>query len=49
MARAIIDNRWTQPEDLKAFKSDGYRFDPKTSTEDVWVFSRKAKPPMTQA
>ncbi len=46
MARAIIDNRWTKPEDLKAFKSEGYCFDPKASTEDVWVFSRKAKPPV---
>lgn len=42
MARAIVDNRWTDSIDLKGFKSGGYRFDPKTSTKDEWVFSRKA-------
>ena len=49
MARAIIGNRWTRAEDLKAFKSDGYRFDPKSSDDAVWVFSRKAKPTQTRA
>ncbi len=49
MTRAIIDNRWTKAEDLKAFKTDGYRFDPKSSDDAVCVFSRKAKPPQIRA
>jgi len=43
MARAIIDNRWTKPDDLKKFNSDGYRFDTKASSEDLFVFTRKQK------
>jgi cytoplasmic iron level regulating protein YaaA (DUF328/UPF0246 family) len=43
MARAIVDHRWEKPEDLKQFNTAGYRFDPKASDEQVWVFSRKSK------
>ena len=43
MARAIVDNRWTNPDDLKKFTTGGYRFDARSSNDDVWVFSRKAK------
>lgn len=48
MARAIIDNRWTKAEDLKAFKTDGYRFDPKLSGEASLVFTREARAPMAR-
>tara|TARA_Y100000817_G_scaffold226431_1_gene179257 strand:+ start:287 stop:1066 length:780 start_codon:yes stop_codon:yes gene_type:complete len=44
MARAIIDNRWTDACDLKRFNSGGYKFNPKLSTDDEWVFSRNTKP-----
>lgn len=42
MARHIIQNRLNDPEALKAFDTDGYRFDANASKEDVWIFSRKA-------
>jgi cytoplasmic iron level regulating protein YaaA (DUF328/UPF0246 family) len=45
MARAIIDNRWTKAEDLKAFDTEGYRFDHTLSDGKIWVFNRKAQPP----
>ncbi|MFN4328223.1 MAG: peroxide stress protein YaaA [Limnobacter sp.] len=41
MARYIIDQRITDVEQLKQFKVDGYRFDAKASSADVWVFRRK--------
>ncbi len=47
MARAIIDNRWTKPEQLKNFKTEGYKFDSKASDEKAYVFARKAKPPQS--
>jgi len=43
MARAIIENRWEKPDDLKGFSTDGYRYDPRASDDVTWVFSRKAK------
>jgi cytoplasmic iron level regulating protein YaaA (DUF328/UPF0246 family) len=43
MARAIVDNRWDKPEDLKAFDTGGYRYDARSSDATTWVFSRKAK------
>ncbi|MEQ9449219.1 MAG: peroxide stress protein YaaA [Rhodospirillaceae bacterium] len=43
MARAIIDHRWTKPEQIKTFKAGGYQFDAKASSETTWIFSRKAK------
>jgi cytoplasmic iron level regulating protein YaaA (DUF328/UPF0246 family) len=43
MARAIVQNRWTEPDALKAFNTAGYRFDAKASDDTVWVFSRKSK------
>ena len=43
MARAIIDNRWTKPEQLKEFKAEGYKFDSRLSDEKILVFSRKSK------
>lgn len=38
MARFIIRNRLTQPEALKEFEQDGYRFRPDLSDDAQWVF-----------
>lgn len=40
IARFIIKNRLTDPEELKAFDSEGYFFHPTLSTDDEWVFTR---------
>ncbi len=40
MARFIIDNELNNPEDLKAFDTDGYAFNPLMSKEKEWVFTR---------
>lgn len=40
MARFMIDKRVNDPEGLKDFNSDGYRFDKALSAGDTWVFSR---------
>lgn len=40
MARYIVDHSVSNPEDLKAFDTDGYRFDENLSSEDNWVFTR---------
>lgn len=40
MSRFIIQNRLTQPEQLKDFNSDGYYFDPADSSADELVFRR---------
>ncbi|NVK39835.1 MAG: peroxide stress protein YaaA [Oceanospirillaceae bacterium] len=40
MARYIIRNRIEDPEQLKGFDLEGYRFDPETSKGDTWVFIR---------
>ncbi len=42
MARYAIDHKITRPEGLKAFDSDGYRFDAERSSERSWVFRRRA-------
>jgi cytoplasmic iron level regulating protein YaaA (DUF328/UPF0246 family) len=42
MASFIIKNRISKPEDIKAFDIDGYRFNEDLSTDDSWVFTRKA-------
>ena len=41
MSRYIIENRLTNPEDLKKFDVAGYAFDPELSGKDDWVFTRK--------
>lgn len=43
MASFIIKNRISKPEDIKAFDIDGYRFNADLSTDDSWVFTRKAQ------
>jgi len=40
MARYIIKNKLTNPEDLKLYNQDGYYFDVNSSTENDWVFVR---------
>ena len=41
MARFVIDNRIDDPEGLKEFREDGYRYAKKLSDEGTWVFTRK--------
>ena len=43
MSDFIIRNRLVQPEDLKSFNLDGYRFQPKLSAETEWIFVRKSQ------
>jgi hypothetical protein len=40
MARYLITERIDDPEGLKAFDEDGYRYNPDRSTKLEWVFSR---------
>jgi cytoplasmic iron level regulating protein YaaA (DUF328/UPF0246 family) len=40
MARFLCEHRLADPEDLKGFDSDGYRFDPEGSDAGRWRFSR---------
>jgi uncharacterized protein len=48
MARYAIDHRIDRAEGLKDFDVDGYRFQPKASTDTEWVFSRPQPPPAAQ-
>ena len=41
MSRYIIDHRIDQPEGLKDFDYEGYRFAPKLSEGNDWIFTRK--------
>ncbi|MCU7932688.1 MAG: peroxide stress protein YaaA [Candidatus Thiodiazotropha sp. (ex Codakia rugifera)] len=40
MSRYIIENRLQDPQDIKRFKTEGYRFNTRLSKDDQWVFSR---------
>jgi uncharacterized protein len=40
MSRYIIEKRLSDPEEIKGFKSDGYRFSKQQSKGDQWVFVR---------
>tara|TARA_R110002073_G_scaffold178597_2_gene337043 strand:- start:2846 stop:3643 length:798 start_codon:yes stop_codon:yes gene_type:complete len=40
MSRFIIQNKLTNPEDIKAFDLAGYRFNKNASTHDKWLFTR---------
>ena len=40
MARFIIENRITRPEDIKGFDLGGYFYNEPLSTADEWVFAR---------
>jgi len=44
MVRHIIRHRILEPEKLKAYDGDGYRFAPEESGPDEWVFLRDRKP-----
>ena len=41
LSRYIIQNKLSNPEDIKLFNEDGYRFNKKLSKENNWVFTRK--------
>ena len=41
MSRYIITNRLTDPEDIKGFNLEGYRFNKGLSSGDSWVFTRE--------
>ena len=41
LSRYIIQNKLSNPEDIKLFNEDGYRFNKKLSNENNWVFTRK--------
>ena len=40
MSRYIITNRLSDPEDIKGFNLEGYKFNKGLSAEDNWVFTR---------
>jgi cytoplasmic iron level regulating protein YaaA (DUF328/UPF0246 family) len=40
MSRFIIQNQIDNPEDIKAFDSEGYFFNNQLSKEDSWIFTR---------
>jgi cytoplasmic iron level regulating protein YaaA (DUF328/UPF0246 family) len=42
MATFIVKNRITKPDDLRQFNDEGYVFNDSYSSEDKWVFTRKA-------
>mgnify|MGYP000979016099 CR=1 FL=1 len=46
MARHIIRHRLLEPEAIKAYTGDGYRFAPDESTATEWVFLRDKRPPL---
>lgn len=46
MARFAIQRRITDPDALKRFDVDGYRFDASASEGDAWVFTRPQPKPM---
>ncbi|HNR56016.1 MAG TPA: peroxide stress protein YaaA [Flavobacteriales bacterium] len=46
MARYIIQHRLLDPEGIKSFDSNGYRFSPEHSSENEWVFLRDKRPPL---
>jgi cytoplasmic iron level regulating protein YaaA (DUF328/UPF0246 family) len=43
LSRYIIKNRLVNPEDMKSFSEDGYKFNKKLSRNNTWVFSRNRK------
>ncbi|HXQ10800.1 MAG TPA: peroxide stress protein YaaA [Caulobacteraceae bacterium] len=49
MARYAIDHRIERAEQLKAFDTAGYAFDPALSTGNDWVFTRQLPPKASSA
>lgn len=43
LSRYIIQNQLTNPEDMKSFHEEGYKFNKKLSKGNTWVFSRNRK------
>ena len=43
MARFIVNNKITKPDDIKEFNLDGYVFNSKKSDRKNYIFSRKSK------
>ena len=43
MTRFIIENALEDPEMIKTFDIDGYRFNSEISSEDSWIFTRKSQ------
>lgn len=41
LSRYIIKHQLTNPEDIKSFTEEGYKFSKKLSTGNTWVFSRR--------
>lgn len=41
LSKYIIQNQLTDPEDIKSFADEGYRFNKKLSQGNTWVFTRK--------
>lgn len=41
MTRYLIENTIDQPDDLKGFDYEGYRFCPASSSENEWIFTRQ--------
>jgi cytoplasmic iron level regulating protein YaaA (DUF328/UPF0246 family) len=41
MARYAVENRIDEPDALKSFDSEGYKFDPKASNDTTYVFRRR--------
>ena len=46
MARYIIQHRIMDAERIKAYDSNGYRFEPAESSAEEWVFLRDKRPPL---
>ena len=44
MTRFIIDNALNEPEAIKGFKTDGYRYNKAESSAREWVFTRENRP-----
>ncbi|MEO5367706.1 MAG: peroxide stress protein YaaA [Magnetococcus sp. WYHC-3] len=40
MARRIITEGWTRPEQIQAFDEEGFRYRPEFSTPEAWVYLR---------
>lgn len=45
MTRFIIQNRITEPDAIRGFDVEGYRFEPSKSTDTEWFFSRPQPKP----
>ena len=42
MARFIVNNKLTEPEDIKDFNLEGYKFESKANDDKNYIFSRKS-------